>query len=659
MNTSNDKQLQLFSTPEPSSEPSFYDWEIDQEGYENSIGISGYEQPQSEAKTLHLNDNTNTRCSDTWISFQAVEASALQQSSLGEYEQLSLWRSTPTLRQFSNTTSQEYQFTQTLGTTTQNQDNLTSLAVDSRVQAHQTLEAEQDFSIQLPLFGEKDLDALLKLNPASVLSNNLKELLNEDFELFLADFLWQDTLGKLAMCRAFGSDRRKTTGKALLSAQQSLARVIKDSDYLSTRRLDVLLNQKHPPPSFPTLTSNVSSTSRPAGQTKCDRWFKDNGLIPSGYQLGTRAIALTMGFLSSWFEGLTQQYSNKTNTQSRVKPQAESEPGIWQDEQLHFTHKQRLPSVESSTSTRSRHPNSVRMLETTAVLLGGEHNSLLSTENSSSVNKGLSIPCLVKQLKQPEVKGIIRKVLRDRFLVEVDGEEISVFKLFVYPDFSTQRASDKSAGQIEKNPRKNITPSKENPRKTRRKKGQGNGTIYYRTVTKKGSEYQEAYYHYRSNGKKRTKYIPKKLLSRVEEAESLKLPVSEILILLGGDKKNPRKSSSTSIDKVEQKINDGCIEQVLETNNLNPRKTTPPSKRKRKQGEGTGYIECKPIKRSGKEYKQYWYHYEEWRSGDRTSKKSRYIPKRLVARVEKMEAEKVSVREILEALISKGKRSQK
>ena len=44
--------------------------------------------------------------------------------------------------------------------------------------------------------------------------------------------------------------------------------------------------------------------------------------------------------------------------------------------------------------------------------------------------------------------------------------------------------------------------------------------------------------------------------------------------------------------------------------------------------------------------------------GDRISKKSRYIPKRLIARVEKIEAEKVSVKEILEVLIGKSK-SQK
>ena len=29
MNIPNDQQLQLFSTPEPSAESSFYDWEID------------------------------------------------------------------------------------------------------------------------------------------------------------------------------------------------------------------------------------------------------------------------------------------------------------------------------------------------------------------------------------------------------------------------------------------------------------------------------------------------------------------------------------------------------------------------------------------------------------------------------------------------------
>ncbi len=53
--------------------------------------------------------------------------------------------------------------------------------------------------------------------------------------------------------------------------------------------------------------------------------------------------------------------------------------------------------------------------------------------------------------------------------------------------------------------------------------------------------------------KQRTKYIPKKLLSRVEEAESLKLPVDDILILLVGTGKCSSKKSDTSIISTEEK----------------------------------------------------------------------------------------------------------
>ncbi len=505
-------------------------------------------------------------CYYTSISSQGVEDSAWQQSNWGEYRQLSLWKSIPTHSSSSDTTSQECQFTQISETTTQNQENLTSLQWDSPALEHQTQEVEQDSSIQLHLFGEKGLEYCSKLNPSSVLWNSLKELSDEDFELFLGDLVWQDILLKLKQSR-----------------RQALE--------LDNRGTDCL--------SFPTLTSGQTSTKmRPAGQVKCEKWFKDKGLIPSGSQLSAQAIAMIMGFPPNWFDCLSQ-----------VKPQEELELDISQEEPLHQD-KQPLPSVESS----------------------------------------ISIPCLVKQPKQSEVRGVIQKDLGDRFIVNVAGKSIAVSKLFVYPDFS------KSVGQLDKNPRKKLHPSTDNPRKTRRKNGQGNGSIYYRTVTKNGREYQEAYYHYVENGKKRTKYIPKKLLDKVQEAESQKLPVSDILVLLGGDKKNPRKSSSTSSARVDKKLNDSCVDRVLETDNLNPRKTIPPSTRRRKQGYGAGYIELLPIKRSGKEYKQYWYHWEIWREGERVIKKSRYIPKRLLARVEKLEVEKAPVKDILKVL---GKREDK
>ncbi len=167
-------------------------------------------------------------------------------------------------------------------------------------------------------------------------------------------------------------------------------------------------------------------------------------------------------------------------------------------------------------------------------------------------------------------------------------------------------------------------------------------------VTKNGRQYQEAYYHYIENGKKRTKYIPKKLLDRVKEAESRKKPVADILVLLVGKDKNPRKSSDTLRDG--DRSSDSGSEKVMKTSVISPRKTIPTSKKRRQKGYGSGWIQCKPIKRSGKEYKQYWYCYEEWSEGVRLLKKSRYIPKRLVQKVEKINGEKVAIKKILEVL---------
>jgi len=234
---------------------------------------------------------------------------------------------------------------------------------------------------------------------------------------------------------------------------------------------------------------------------------------------------------------------------------------------------------------------------------------------------------------------------RDRFLVDVDGEEVSISKLFVYPDFS------QSVGQIEKNPSKISTPSK-----TRRRKGEGNGSIHWRTVIRNGKEYRQAYYHWVEDGKKRTKYIPKKLLDRVCEAESLRQPLADILILLGGKNINPSKSSDTLFDKYSEAETVGFPDHVPRRDDsesdleINPSKVTPPSKNRRSKGKGSGWIECKPIKRGGKEYQQYWYHWEEWSKGDRITKKSKYISQTQRSLVEKMNNEKVPVEEILRVL---------
>ena len=131
-----------------------------------------------------------------------------------------------------------------------------------------------------------------------------------------------------------------------------------------------------------------------------------------------------MGFLFNWFEDLSEQYSKNQNTPSQTKPQAELEQDIWQDEQLHPS-KQPLPSAESLCEAVSFRATSTTLLGGDEKLLEhkrGERSSYakrymrlkplsagVSFRNPLGLKQNLSIPCLVRQPKQAEVKGIIRK----------------------------------------------------------------------------------------------------------------------------------------------------------------------------------------------------------------------------------------------------------
>jgi hypothetical protein len=55
---------------------------------------------------------------------------------------------------------------------------------------------------------------------------------------------------------------------------------------------------------FPTVTASDSGNSRPAGVTKLDQWWKEQGLIPDGWQLSAEAMAAIQGYPSNWFEAL-------------------------------------------------------------------------------------------------------------------------------------------------------------------------------------------------------------------------------------------------------------------------------------------------------------------------------------------------------------------
>ncbi|MHC5823021.1 MAG: hypothetical protein ACYT04_46120, partial [Nostoc sp.] len=167
----------------------------------------------------------------------------------------------------------------------------------------------------------------------------------------------------------------------------------------------------------------------------------------------------------------------------------------------------------------------------------------------------------------------------------------------------------------------------------------------------------QAYYHWQEQGRKKTKYIPKQILGDIQEAEFKKRPIREILGLLGVV---PSPSKNTLLGDIENSPSKTRPHKEIPPSKNNPSndveqsEITPsidsPSKTRRHKGLGSGSIQWKTITLHGKDYPQAWYHYEFWKDGDRLVKKCKYIPKRLLSRIEKLEADKAPVREILSVL---------
>ena len=82
-----------------------------------------------------------------------------------------------------------------------------------------------------------------------------------------------------------------------------------------------------------------------------------------------------------------------------------------------------------------------------------------------------------------------------------------------------------------------VLPVNQTSSTKRRSRGEGTGRIHWRTMTKKnGKQYQQAWYDWQlTKGKTifKSTYIPKRLLSQVQQLEDYKKPVREILKVLG------------------------------------------------------------------------------------------------------------------------------
>jgi hypothetical protein len=181
----------------------------------------------------------------------------------------------------------------------QEQENSISSPAASLAPARVTPEPERDSNTQNQPYGEKESDVSSNVSPNSALSNNLKELSDEDLERYLEPYEWQDITSSLKSSR-----------------QRCSELVTKGTDYLL----------------FPTLTACSGQTNRPAGQTRCESWWRQKGLIASGWQLSRGAIASILGFPSDWFDIL--QKSNQKATQNPPTPKDASEPDTWQAEPL-------------------------------------------------------------------------------------------------------------------------------------------------------------------------------------------------------------------------------------------------------------------------------------------------------------------------------------
>ena len=245
-----------------------------------------------------------------------------------------------------------------------------------------------------------------------------------------------------------------------------------------------------------------------------------------------------------------------------------------------------------------------------------------------------------------------------------DNEENSPSKIGLSPELDS--------------PSNLLGDNEENNPSKKRLSGEGNGYIHWRTITKNGKKYPQAYYHWKEGNKKRSKYIRKKLLDSVEEAEAAKRPVIEILKLLcvatnssnllGDEENSPELSDANAdiskgadkllgdkwINNDEINISQGFKGSPSNLNSSPSKIELSPSKRRK--GEGSGSIHWRTITKGGKDYPQAYYHYELWNRGDRGSKaerlvkSSKYIPKGLLSQVQRLESEKAPVKEILRVL---------
>lgn len=206
-------------------------------------------------------------CLATSTGLEALEPSAMQPESPAKLKRSGIPISAKTLKPSTAQTSLKSRSLETLEKRSHQQE-LISTQGDSPVQEPPTQGQKQDSNIQSLLSGLNISGLSTKDDPDSLSSKTQLQLLITHCEQYLEDSEWLAISGKI----------RKSYKQLSLEVPK------RGSDYLS---LD-------------TLTSNKGVKSRSSGQSKCEKWFRDKGLLLDTQCLSPQMMAVLFGFPSEW-----------------------------------------------------------------------------------------------------------------------------------------------------------------------------------------------------------------------------------------------------------------------------------------------------------------------------------------------------------------------
>lgn len=206
-------------------------------------------------------------CLITSIGLEAAEPSVMQQGSPARSKQSGIQTSAKTHKRSTVQTSLKSQSLEISEISPHPQESI-CLQGDFHAQEPQTLVQGKGLNIQNPRSGLNISELSTKDNPDLLSLKTPHQLSITDYEQYLEDSEWLDIVGMIRKSYKLLSSEVPKNGK----------------DFLS----------------LPTLTTNKGVKSRSSGQSKCEKWFRDKGLLQDTQCLSPQMMAVLFGFPMDW-----------------------------------------------------------------------------------------------------------------------------------------------------------------------------------------------------------------------------------------------------------------------------------------------------------------------------------------------------------------------